>query len=355
MGWYGDSGAKAGIGWYGVSVDLGRPVPRAQPAGQALEPLGTGQALDHRRAALLLRHVGELVGQHLLTVGGHRQVALAPDEHVAADGERLGVERAGQLVGGATIVEADRAEVGPEDGLEAATDAPGSGRPCPAGCSMAFARPVSSGRADGDGRPATPAGRRHLPARPAWTPRRRPRAPTRRGGRRCAGAAPGTSGRRRSRAAAAPDAPAACRRGAALVGRAPCPGRAVGGARAGTWTQSSLTGPPVHASDNGGTHRHEHSDVRRRFPSPRRPLTRIDQADLTYLALAPAAAGAQDEETVTSRPEGCHAAAGERSGHRGRRSRGRLDARPAQGISWPRGLAVQLVLIAIAIILLRLL
>ena len=30
-------------------------------------------------------------------------------------------------------------------------------------------------------------------------------------------------------------------------------------------------------------------------------------------------------------------------------------ARPATGISWPRGLAVQLVLIAIAIVLLRLL
>ena len=70
---------------------------------------------------LLLRHVGELVGEHLLAVVGRGQVALAPDEHVAADGEGLGVERAGQLVGGSAIVEADRTEVGAEHGLEAAT------------------------------------------------------------------------------------------------------------------------------------------------------------------------------------------------------------------------------------------
>jgi hypothetical protein len=83
-------------------------------------------------------------------------------------------------------------------------------------------------------------------------------------------------------------------------------------------------------------------------------LTRIDQADLTYLALAPSAAGAQDGRTDASRRRGAmqqhtNAAAIEGAGHE------EASMSRSESMAWPRGVAVQLVLIAIAIVLLRLL
>jgi hypothetical protein len=98
------------------------------------------------RAARVLHHVRQLVREEVLTGGIVRCEVARLEEHVGADRERLGLQRARQPIGATTVVDAHAAEVGAERLLQRCPN-PGIERAAAGGTDGSFG-------VGGDGLPA---------------------------------------------------------------------------------------------------------------------------------------------------------------------------------------------------------